>query len=523
MAGSGTEANPVVDNEIDDLKQKYGKICSVIRNIGDYKFMLSVKVHVNVTVKFQLSENYPEVGPEIIIRSELHQSDRDSLLGLLKKKACENRGSSMLDGLITEAFDFVENHENIPDFPIASDDDKQGRKQTKYKDKKKRNKKSTKDDTTAEKKPPMKTATDVISRILWDENLPTDEFTVGYIDRFVGLVEKPFSAFSWEDIASVDYTVLAIPKHRIEYFKYKNLKVWDKNSRMDNVFGSTGSGKTIAGVIEKYEQQLAEKMCLTEQSTDLDLGNVSVDDDSDDDDDDITINIGTNSVYPGQHEEYIDEELDANGEESQYNPYWPDKLRPNHFIAIRITNEEVCQTVQHIQDVITEKEDRYGPCCVPEPALHVTLCTLGLDTSEQLSNAIKCLKDNEDELVKIAQKKIKLTIDGVSNFYNRVLYARVQHGNDLTELYEYLKLILRSAGLDIRDNHDFVPHVTIMKVTRPVGKALGNRISPFVYEGCETTYLGEQIVDGIHLCSMSNERRSDGFYLTPASVEFKLP
>ena len=47
------------------------------------------------------------------------------------------------------------------------------------------------------------------------------QFIVGYLDRIEGLKEKYFNAFSWEHIASVDYTVLAIPKHRIQFFKYK--------------------------------------------------------------------------------------------------------------------------------------------------------------------------------------------------------------------------------------------------------------------------------------------------------------
>ncbi len=32
----------------------------------------------------------------------------------------------------------------------------------------------------------MKTAEEVISRIMWDDNLPSDDFIVGYIDRFKG-------------------------------------------------------------------------------------------------------------------------------------------------------------------------------------------------------------------------------------------------------------------------------------------------------------------------------------------------
>ena len=82
----------------------------------------------------------------------------------------------------------------------------------------------------------FQTATDVINRIMWDDDFPTEMFKVGYLDRFKGIQEKLFTDFSWEDIASVDdYEVLAIPKHRIQYFKYKNIIVWDKTRRLDKV------------------------------------------------------------------------------------------------------------------------------------------------------------------------------------------------------------------------------------------------------------------------------------------------
>ena len=50
----------------------------------------------------------------------------------------------------------------------------------------------------------MKTAFDVIKRIQWDEMLPAEFFTIGYIDRFTGIVEDPFTKFSnWGNIVSI--------------------------------------------------------------------------------------------------------------------------------------------------------------------------------------------------------------------------------------------------------------------------------------------------------------------------------
>ena len=103
------------------------------------------------------------------------------------------------------------------------------------------------------KKPPMKTATDVINRIQWDEKLKPEHFTVGYLDRFLGIVENLFTSFDWEDVTSVDPAILAIPKHRIQYFKYNDEVVWDKSKRLDCVFGSTGSGMTIIDLIKKQQ------------------------------------------------------------------------------------------------------------------------------------------------------------------------------------------------------------------------------------------------------------------------------
>lgn len=122
------------------------------------------------------------------------------------------------------------------------------------------------DEDTCSKKKSMKTASDVISRIQWDENLSKEDFVVGYLDRFVGIVEKCFGDFSWEDIASVDYNTLSIPRHRIQYFKYCGKVVWDKRDRLDRVFGSTGSGETILDVIralgeeEKPNREMGEAL-----------------------------------------------------------------------------------------------------------------------------------------------------------------------------------------------------------------------------------------------------------------------
>lgn len=88
----------------------------------------------------------------------------------------------------------------------------------------------------------MRTADDVISRILWDPVVDSSEFVVGYVDRFLGVLERPFDDFTWDtNPCDCDYSAeLALPRHRIQYFTYRGHRVWDRHTRTDRVFGSTG-------------------------------------------------------------------------------------------------------------------------------------------------------------------------------------------------------------------------------------------------------------------------------------------
>ena len=107
------------------------------------------------------------------------------------------------------------------------------------------------------KKPRMRTATDVISRIQWDPELLKDDFIVGYLDRFLGIIEKNFVEFCWEDPSTVGQDTLAIPKHRIQYFKYKDDIVWDRRVQLDNFFGSRGEGTTIHDLVRKHKETIS--------------------------------------------------------------------------------------------------------------------------------------------------------------------------------------------------------------------------------------------------------------------------
>ncbi|XP_076986911.1 leukocyte receptor cluster member 9 [Tamandua tetradactyla] len=104
------------------------------------------------------------------------------------------------------------------------------------------------------KKPPLRTAAAVIQRIRWDPRLDPADFSVGYADRFLGVREEPFSAFCWDEpLAALGPGILAVPQHRVRYFRFRGRLVWDRASRTDRVFGSglaAGRGPTILDALD---------------------------------------------------------------------------------------------------------------------------------------------------------------------------------------------------------------------------------------------------------------------------------
>ena len=83
------------------------------------------------------------------------------------------------------------------------------------------------------KKARMRTALEVIRRLEWDPACCADAVVVGYRD-LGEIVERPLDAFShWGAIELADEDELAIPQHRVVYFKSGDAIVWDKRRIYD--------------------------------------------------------------------------------------------------------------------------------------------------------------------------------------------------------------------------------------------------------------------------------------------------
>ncbi|XP_064102714.1 uncharacterized protein LOC135212888 [Macrobrachium nipponense] len=346
------------------------------------------------------------------------------------------------------------------------------------------------------KRPSMKTAGDVRKRIQWDSDLRKEYFVVGYLDRFVGVIEKPFTAFTWEHLATVGIDQLAIPQHRIQYFKYRGVKVWDKNERLDNVFGSTGSNVTIQDVMQEVDEEFEKRQ--TYES-----------DDSDSDDEDIVICTGDTSA--------IKEAV-----QTQKQEY--DQLRASHFLCIRVYNDELKNIALEVQESIIEQEPVLRNCAMPTELFHVTLAMIRIDDPEAMLKLIELLQELRAKLQEMVadQQQSQILAKGLSTFVGaRVLYCKLQVPEAFSRIVETLHQSLEKVeGVVITDQHDFVPHMTLMKVNRVIARERGSEyLNSILYSDYVDKEFGFIPINNINLCNTDDERGYDGFYFTCQKIE----
>lgn len=335
----------------------------------------------------------------------------------------------------------------------------------------------------------------------WDDALRTDHFAIGYLDRFVGIIEKPFSAFSWEDLASVDSrTVLAVPKHRFQYVKYRDEIVWDKRVQMDNFFGSRGDGTTIADVVARHtalqEKKAAAKKPATSSSAQAATANESQ----------------PKLAFEDDEEEDNDEEETPNQQRVSHRP---GPQRPNFFIGIRVTDSSIVAAAEQVQEAIVSGDPRLQDGVLPPTALHVTVCMLRVGSAKDAEKVKSVLAENQKYFMALFANS-KLSISGVTNFRGRVVFAAVKLTPSLQRLNAVLLQSLRDAGIATPGNHEgFTPHMTLVKLSRPMCRAMGDSacIEPVLYSQFTDMDFGDQPISDLHVCSMTEPKTVDGFYV----------
>ncbi|XP_067882008.1 leukocyte receptor cluster member 9-like isoform X1 [Heterodontus francisci] len=398
------------------------------------------------------------------------------------------------------------------------------------------------------KKPPMRTAGEVVSRLRWDTELCPEEFTIGYLDRFVGLVEQPFGAFSWEDLASAEQGALAVPEHRIQYFKHRGRTVWDKTRRLDDVFGSTGGGRTIRELLGAAGQQ-GDAQDGVRRGDAQDGGRHGDAQDGGQYGDAQDGGQYGDAQHGGQHDGVKDCNLDdrvigddvrgyniigahdithcdddgAQGDQACSLGLPPSPgSRPNYFVAARITSKEFQLATRELQARLTEALPDFGGCCVPLSRLHLTLCPLRLDHLAQLEAARSALRQLGWEGRRLLPPALLLDFGELQDFGGRVLYTSPRGSGlaQLGRLAEELGRRFRELGLCVLGPQDRpsggVPlHVTLAKLSRSYSRQHpGVRLLPELYREWPQPQFGCQALEALSLCETRGVGGTEGFYST---------
>lgn len=258
---------------------------------------------------------------------------------------------------------FSHSNPSIDDSGAASpdqDDKQDGEKTEKHKKKVKKAAKPKYEAKEVNKKPRMRTADDVISRILWDASVDASEFVVGYVDRFLGVLERPFNDFNWDtNPCDCDYSSeLALPRHRIQYFTYRGHRVWDRHTRTDRVFGSTGQSLAppFGGEEEVKEKQEQQQDGL--ETTEEQPPEVSMQEESETEACALTENT------------HLEKE-----KQSEMNSYTPDSTQPPPKCRENSSQEQL--------------ESRGGKCVVEEAAVRPEASTDQMSLSHKEEASVK--------------------------------------------------------------------------------------------------------------------------------------
>ncbi|GAA6093143.1 leukocyte receptor cluster member 9 isoform X1 [Tachysurus ichikawai] len=409
-----------------------------------------------------------------------------------------------------------------------------------------------------QKRQRMRTADDVISRILWDNSVDPADFIVGHLDRFLGVLERPFSDFSWDtQVCDCDYSEeMAIPRHRIQYFSYKGQRLWDRDSRTDHVFGSTGQSvmspfdtgdqpQEIAASdtaedeegfsVDKNEQgsvnhslmEAADQETLGDAKETLDCSpNIQMDKGCEEADlaqQAEGLSISPRKEHITKQDEWIDswdkqEGKDEEAEHVQPIPQEPrpgrQRRKPTHFICFRVDSPAALRAFHLVQRKVMTHLPQSEPWWVKPESLHVTLSLLVLQGPADVFAASELLRS----LVKNFYKPPTSVFftPRLRHFNGKVLHVAPQPLSDIQTLNAPLQEAFREKGWLHRDSRNPTYHLTLAKVTDVEEERIF--VDVWKIKLAKDLNFGKLTVGNLYLCVNSVPRTTDGFYETVCSV-----
>lgn len=192
--------------------------------------------------------------------------------------------------------------------------------------------------------------------------------------------------------------------------------------------------------------------------------------------------------------------------------------RPTHFIAIRIQNKKIRDTLEELFYQITELKHEYVKLLIPSKRAHLTLAVICLKP-ENKDKAIQVLQDVIRESKEKELKKLKLTLRGAGNFPGRKMAFVNLEPDEARENLENFIINLREKLAENGFQHigktELKPHLSFMSLSQATPKYLKeykiDKIDPDLFRGYRSSVFGVETVQSVQILSMKINEKT-GYY-----------
>ncbi|NWX04528.1 AKA7G protein, partial [Caloenas nicobarica] len=196
---------------------------------------------------------------------------------------------------------------------------------------------------------------------------------------------------------------------------------------------------------------------------------------------------------------------------------------PNYFVAIPVTDDQILDRIEDVQELIFTKEPDLLRALLPVQTMHLTIIVAHLGTEEEVKKAVLALKQSKTKVEAILQgKDLKMTFHGIGQFNNQVIYVKMLEENQkiLNRIAEAVEECFIEMNLDISGSKDFRPHLTFLKLSKaPRLRRRGFRkICSDLYKEYEDSYFGTEVFSQIDLCAMRKKKQESGYYYCECSI-----
>ncbi|NXO00290.1 AKA7G protein, partial [Rhinopomastus cyanomelas] len=215
-----------------------------------------------------------------------------------------------------------------------------------------------------------------------------------------------------------------------------------------------------------------------------------------------------------------DQKEDLGQETSKKRP----REAPNYFVAVPITDDQILDRIEDVQELIFTKEPNLLRALLPVQTMHLTLVVAHLGTEEEVKKAVLALKQSKAKVEAILQgQELRMAFRGIGQFNNQVVYVKMleEAQKMLSRVAEAVEECFTEMNLNISGSKDFKPHLTFLKLSKARGlKRRGfRRICPDLYEEYEDSYFGTEVFSQLDLCAMHKKKQESGYYHCECSID----